>query len=146
MTPTDEFLGRRRVLEPRYRSMKYSNFRPVQLPLNIFFTKLFFFQFQNCILFHVLHILYLIFIFIGWSQTLFQRNSKSREISENHLGVTTLKTRRSKLQPKLQPQSPKLQPQSPGSLIRISFSGVKIFEIRPRKFFKSNFFQGQNGE
>ena len=23
MTPTDEFLGRRRVLEPRYRSMKY---------------------------------------------------------------------------------------------------------------------------
>ena len=25
MTPTDEFLGRRRVLEPRYRSIKYKN-------------------------------------------------------------------------------------------------------------------------
>ena len=41
MTATDDFLGCRRVLEPRYRSMKYLNFRPVQLSLKIFFQKCF---------------------------------------------------------------------------------------------------------
>ena len=32
MTPTDEFLRRKRVLEARYRSMKYQNLHLDQLP------------------------------------------------------------------------------------------------------------------
>ena len=38
MTPTDEFLGRRRILEPRYSSMKYQNLHLDQLPLKIIFS------------------------------------------------------------------------------------------------------------
>ena len=43
-TATDKFFGRICVLEARYCSMKYENFRPVQLPLKIntlFFRKFF---------------------------------------------------------------------------------------------------------
>ena len=42
MTHIHEFLGRRRVLEPRYRSMKYYNFRVDELPLKIIFFQKFF--------------------------------------------------------------------------------------------------------
>ena len=42
MSHIDEFLGRRRVLETRYRSMKYENLRVGKLPLKIIFFQKFF--------------------------------------------------------------------------------------------------------
>ena len=42
MTRTDEFWVRRRILEPRYRLMKCSNFKVGQLPLKIIFYRTFF--------------------------------------------------------------------------------------------------------
>ena len=52
MTPTDEFLVRRRILEPRL-NMKSSNFTVGEPPLKfIFFQKLFFHR-EDCSKFHL---------------------------------------------------------------------------------------------
>ena len=44
MTRTDEFWVRKRILEPRYRLMKCSNFKVGQQPLKIIFTGLFLYR------------------------------------------------------------------------------------------------------